>query len=213
MDRLGCVLRVQSGEDQVTGLSRCESGLDGLQIAHLSHEDNVWVLTQHRLERPIERLRVGAHLALVDDAALVPVQELDGVLDGHDVLFARLVDLVDHRRQCGGLARGGSGDQHEPAGFCAQHVQRLGQPQFVYADDGHGNEPERRPQAVPLKECVHPKTGSTGHGVREIYLPVGLQALALILGQDAIDHIPSVVGRQTGVVKRLQVTVDAYGRR
>ena len=54
-----------------------------------------------------EGLRVGADLALVDDALLVAVEELDRVLDRHDVLLARLVDLVDHRRQRGRLARAG----------------------------------------------------------------------------------------------------------
>ena len=36
-----------------------------------------------------EALRVRAELALVDEALLVPVQELDRVLDRHDVLLAR----------------------------------------------------------------------------------------------------------------------------
>ena len=35
-----------------------------------------------------ERVRVGVQLALVDDAALVLVEELDRILDGDDVLVA-----------------------------------------------------------------------------------------------------------------------------
>ena len=95
VDGLRGILRVKGGEDQVAGLCCRQGGLDGLQIAHLPHEDHVRVLTQHRPERPVERLGVGAHLALVDDAALVAVQELDRILDGHDVLFPHFVDLVD----------------------------------------------------------------------------------------------------------------------
>jgi hypothetical protein len=38
-------------------------------------------------------------LALVDDALLVVVEELYGVLHAHDVLVLGLVDLVDHRRE------------------------------------------------------------------------------------------------------------------
>jgi hypothetical protein len=40
-----------------------------------------------------------ADLALVHDAALVLVQELDRILDRDDVVRARPVDLVDQRRK------------------------------------------------------------------------------------------------------------------
>ena len=73
-----------------------------------------WRSAARRRER--EARRVGAELALVDDALLVRVQELDRVLDREDVLLARLVDLVDHRRERRGLARAGrAGDEHEAA--------------------------------------------------------------------------------------------------
>ena len=72
-----------------------------------------------------EGLRVGADLALVDDALLVAVEELDRVLDGHDVLLARLVDRVDHGRQRGGLARAGrAGDEHDAARLLGEVVDR-----------------------------------------------------------------------------------------
>src|SRR3546814_14986026 len=57
-----------------------------------------------------------AHLALVDDAPLVLVQELHRVLDGHDVAVAGPVDLVDDGSERGGLPRpGGTRDQDEAA--------------------------------------------------------------------------------------------------
>ena len=43
---------------------------------------------KHMAERFGERLRVRADLALVDDRPVVGVQELDRVLDGHDVQAA-----------------------------------------------------------------------------------------------------------------------------
>ena len=55
-------------------------------------------------------------LALVDDRALVDVQELDRVLDRDDVLGHRRVDVVDHRRERRRLARAGrAGQQDDPA--------------------------------------------------------------------------------------------------
>src|SRR3712207_6979516 len=53
-------------------------------------------LAQHVLEGAGERLGVFADLALVDQAALVAVEELDRVLDGHDVVGPLPVGQVHH---------------------------------------------------------------------------------------------------------------------
>ena len=51
---------------------------------------------------------------------LCVVEELDRVLDGHDVLVALLVDQVDHRRERRRLAGAGrAGDEHEAARLLA----------------------------------------------------------------------------------------------
>ena len=93
-----------------------ERGGDGLEVAHLTDEDDVGVLAQHVLERRRERVRVLADLALVDERALVRVQELDRVLDGHDVHGALAVHDVDERSQRRRLARTGRArDEHEAA--------------------------------------------------------------------------------------------------
>ena len=46
-----------------------------------------------------------ADLALVDQALLGLVHELDRILDREDVAVLGFVEVVDHRRQRGGLAR------------------------------------------------------------------------------------------------------------
>ena len=89
VDGLRRVLGVQGGEHEVAGLGRGQRGRDRLEVAHLADEDHVGVLAQGGLEAEREALRVGAELALVDDAALVLVQELDRVLDRQDVLVPR----------------------------------------------------------------------------------------------------------------------------
>ena len=78
-----CVCSVR--EHEVAGLGRGQRGRDRLEVAHLADEDDVGVLAQHVLQRLGERVRVLPDLALVDDRALVVVQELDRVLDRHDV--------------------------------------------------------------------------------------------------------------------------------
>jgi hypothetical protein len=107
VDGLGGVLGVEGGEDQVAGLGRGQGDRDRLQVAQLPDQDDVGVLAQDVLEGAGERLGVLADLALVDQAALVGVEELDRVLDGHDVVFALPVGQVDHAGQGGRLARAG----------------------------------------------------------------------------------------------------------
>ena len=79
-----CVCSVR--EDEVAGLGRGQRGRDRLEVAHLAEEDHVGVLAERAAERIGEPGRVAADLALVDDAALVLVQELDRVLDRDDVV-------------------------------------------------------------------------------------------------------------------------------
>src|SRR5829696_1191105 len=95
VDRRRGVLRVQRGEDEVAGLGGRERGRDRLEVAHLAEEDHVGVLAERAAKRVCEGRRVGADLALVDDAVLVPVEELDRVLDRDDVIRPGPVDLVD----------------------------------------------------------------------------------------------------------------------
>ena len=110
------VLGVQRGEDEVAGLGRGQGRADRLHVAHLADEDHVGVLAQRGLQAEREGRRVRPQLALVDDALLVVVQELDRVLDREDVLVARLVDLVDDRGERRRLARARRArDEHDAA--------------------------------------------------------------------------------------------------
>ena len=81
----GRVLGVQGGEHEVAGLGRGERGGDRLEVAHLADEDDVGVLAQDVLEGVGEGVGVLPHLPLVDHGHLVLVEELDRVLDRHDV--------------------------------------------------------------------------------------------------------------------------------
>ena len=115
-DRLGRVDGVHRREDEVARLGCLQRGLGGLAVAQLADQDHVRVLAERAAERLVERLGVEPDLALVDDAALVAVEDLDRVLDRDDVLPARLVDVADDRGERRRLAGAGrAGDEHEPA--------------------------------------------------------------------------------------------------
>ena len=89
VDRARRALGVQRGEDEVAGLGRGQRGRDRLEVAHLAEEDHVRVMPERPAQRRGEADRVLTDLALVDDAALVLVQELDRILDRDDVVGAR----------------------------------------------------------------------------------------------------------------------------
>ena len=95
--------------DQVTGLRTGDRKLDGLEVAYLTDQDNVRVLTQ-RGRRALKPGTLPSSRWLITD--LLCSCSTDGVLDGNDVLGALVIDLVDHRGQGGGLtATGRPGDR------------------------------------------------------------------------------------------------------
>ena len=84
----------------------------------------------------LKRVGVLADLALVDQALLVLVHELDRVLDRDDVVGAVAVDVVDQRAERRGLARAGrAGDQHQPLGQVAELQDLLGEAHLLGGDD------------------------------------------------------------------------------
>ena len=110
----GAVLGVKRGEDQVTGLGRRQRRRDGLEVAKLADQDHIGVLAEHPPQCLGERIGVLADLPLGDDRPLVIVEELDRILDRHDVQRLGPIDDVDQRRQGGRLAgTGRTGDQHQ----------------------------------------------------------------------------------------------------
>ena len=115
-DRLGGVDGVQRREDEVARLGRLQRGLRRLGVAQLADQDRVRILAKRAAKRLAEALGVEADLALVDDRALIGVQDLDRVLDRDDVRPPRAVDVVDHRGERRRLARAGrAGDEDEAA--------------------------------------------------------------------------------------------------
>ena len=186
---------------------------DRLEVAHLAEEDHVGVLP----ERPTQSLgkpgRVLPDLALVDDAALVVVEELDRILDRDDVVGARPVDLVDDRRERRRLARAGrAGDEHEAARLRRQLVQARGQAELLERADVGGDRPERRRQALALVVRVDAEAGEPADAVGEVELAVQLEQLLLLGRGDAIDELAHEIGRQHRKLgQQLDVPVQAHG--
>ena len=76
---------MQGGQGQVAGLGDGQGRADGFLVPHLTDEDHVRILAQHVFQGVGKTLGVAVDFALVDDALLVLVHELDGILDGDDM--------------------------------------------------------------------------------------------------------------------------------
>ena len=195
VDRLRGRLGVQGGEDEVAGLGRGQRGRDRLQVAHLADQDHVGVLAQGGLQPQGEVDRVGADLALVDDRALVRVEELDRVLDREDVVLALGVDHVDHRRQRRRLARAGRpGDEDEAARLAGEVAQHLRHPSESRSGIWCGTRRKAALIAPALEEGVDAEPGDVRDRVGEVELLVVLEALALVVVEDAVDDLARLLG-------------------
>src|ERR1043165_5936174 len=207
---------VQRGEGQVTGLGQGQPGLDGLLVTHFADQHHVRVLAQDAPQRGVEALGVGADLALVDQAALVAVHELDRVLDGDDVVLHVGVDVVDHRRQRGGLARtGGAGDQHQALGQFAQlGADLLGHTELVEIEDLVRDRTHHPADRAALEEDVDAEAPDAGEAEAHVQLQVLLEAGDLLAVEHRVHQLLGVLrGQRLQAGQLRQGAVDAHPRR
>jgi hypothetical protein len=197
VDRLRRALGVQRREDEVPGLGRGQRGRNRLEVAHLADQDDVRVLTQGGPQRVREARRVGADFALVDDAAAVPVEELDRILDREDVLVPCPVDLVDQRRERRRLAgAGGAGHEDEAARLLRELREMRRQTELVERLDLRRDHAERGAERRALEEDVHSEPGDGRERVREVDGAARLEDLLLFSREDPVDEIAHDVGCQ-----------------
>jgi hypothetical protein len=201
---------VQGAERQVARLRDAQRRFHRLEVAHLADEHHVGVLAQRRAERVGEAARIVMHLALVHQAALVLVHELDRILDREDVLTALAVDLVEHRRQRRGLAAAGRpGDEHETARPVGERGEHCWQVELLEAADLLRNQPVDRRDRPALVEHVAAEARQPLDAEREVELHVLFEALLLRVGEHAVGQLLRVGRRERGSGHRAEVPVDA----
>ncbi len=130
------------------------------------------------------------HLALVDQALLAFVHELDGVFHRQDVLEAAVVHVVDHGRQGGGLAgAGGPGHQHDAAWLVGDILETGRRAQFLQAQDLGGDGTEYRSGAPVVVEGVDTETCQVGDFEGKVRLQEFLVILALLVVHDVVGEL------------------------
>ena len=214
VDRLRRRAGVQRAEHEMAGLGRGQREPDRLEVAHLADQDDVGILAQGRAQRLAEAERVAVHLALVDQAALRLVHELDRVLDRDDVLGAVDVDVVDHARERGRLARAGrAGHQHQPARQHAQVLEHLRRVQVLERLDQRRDVAEHGAGAAILVEGIDAEAGEVRDLERKVGLEELLVHLPLLVVHDVVHHAVHFLVRQRWHVHALDVAVHAdHGR-
>ena len=105
------------------------------------------------------------------------------------MLVAGIVDVVDHRRQGGGLTgTGGPGNQHNAPWHLGNLLEHLAHAQVFHGQHFRGNGPEYRTGAPVVVEGVDPETGHAGHLEGEVGFEEFLEVLALLVVHDVVDQ-------------------------
>ena len=198
----------------MSGLGAGQRQADRFQIAHLADQDDVRILAQRAAQSVGERQRVRSDLALVDQAFLRLVNELDRVLDGEDVALLVFVDLVDHRGERRGLARTRrTGHEDDAARLIDDLGEDLGCPELLKRQDLRGDRAHHRRRPAVLHEGVHAKARESRYREGEIALEVLLVVLPLPVVHDVVDHPVHVLVLHRGQVDAADVPVHAdHGR-
>ena len=125
------------------------------------------------------------------------VQELDGVLDRHDVVLALGVDLVDHRGERRRLARARRpGHEDESLGPLRELLDDRREVQLVEGADLDGDDPDRAAHRPALPEHVAAEARQSLEAEGEVELVLLLELLLLRLVEDAVGEALRVLGRE-----------------
>ena len=162
------------------------------------------------------KLSVCVHFALVDQAALVLVHELDRVLDRDDVVAARAIDVIDHRAQRRRLARPGRpGDEHQPLVQVAQVEHRRREAELLGRQDLRRDDAEDGAGSLAIEEQVGAEAGESLDLVGEVGVVAARELVLVRLRNDGIEERDHFRRRdRPGVgLERLDLAVLADERR
>ena len=205
---------MQRAEHQQPRLRRRERQGDGLQVAHLTHQHDIRILTQRGAQAVREGGAVGGHLALGDDALLGGVDELDRLLHRDDVAGEVGVDIIDERRQRGGLTgTRGPRDQHQPGTHLAEALDLLRHVELLQRQNLGGNETEHAAVAALLLHVVAAEAGLLVHLVGKVRIAAVRELLPEFRRADRLHQLNHVLVAQRGVLHGRNLAVHTDLRR
>ena len=158
------------------------------------------------------------HLAVVHQAPLALVHELDRVLHRQDVILTVLVAVVHDSRQRGGLA-GARGPRHQHHAL-VQHREflqhrwqrRVKFLEILERQHLARNRTEHCGHAVLLVEEVRTEAGHAGDLITEVHVARFFVNFDLILRSDLVEHRLQRVALQRRVIHAMELAVDTQHR-
>src|SRR3989440_1413488 len=205
---------VQRTHDEDAHLRRGDGEAHGLEVAQLADQDHVGVFAQGGVQRGGEARAVHADLALADEAALSLVHELDRVLDGEDMALHAPVDVVDHRRERGGLARTGLAGHQDQSVIGAAHLpHRVRHLQLLERERLGGDGAEYGADAVQMPHDVDAEAPAVGERVGEVGASLGLETLQRRLRQDLVERLLDELRSELIGPERREIAEQADTRR
>ena len=201
--------------DEVTGLGGLERDLCGLGVAKLADEDDVRILTQRTAQRLAERRRVQADLALVDDAALLLVDDLDRILDRQHVVPPRAVDVIDHRREGRRLTRARcAGNKNEAAQLVRETLDARRHAELPERRDDRRDDAEREAHLLALAEDVDAETRKTRRLIGKVEVALFPEEVDLIRPRDLHENVLQIERTEPiGLLEVAERAVAAQHRR
>ncbi len=181
----------------MAGFGSLHGDAHGLDIAHLTDEDDIGRLAHGILERRPEAVGVNADLALADDALLVAVHVLDRILDGDDVGPARAVDHVNHGRQRRGLpAASRPRNQDQALRVQGDLVEHQGQVEVFDGEDIQGDQTHDQTGVAALAVDVDAQAAHTLDGQAHVLLVVVLEAFPIGRAHQGLGDAVGVLRRE-----------------
>ena len=109
---------MERAKNQMSGFGCDHCYFHGRPVPNFAHQDDFGSLAQGRAKAFSEVWEILAELTMGDRGAGVRMHKLDRVFERKDMNISCLVQLVNHSRQCGGLAAaGGAGDENDTVFF------------------------------------------------------------------------------------------------
>ena len=155
-------------------------------------------------------MRVRTDFPLVDNAAFVAMQELNGILDRENVLVAFRIDLVDHGGQCRRFsAAGRPGDQDEASWLITKLFHDRRQIQALKSLDFKRDETEHGSDRAALCKHVGAEPAQIFNAEGKIYFPFFFELMFLTVRHHAVCESFGVRRIQRLLFDGAQLAVDA----
>ena len=208
--RTCCMERRQNQMSCLSGSKRCHNGLI---ITHLTHKDNIRVLTQRTAQCRGKIHNISSRLPLMDQGHFALIRVLDRVLNSDHMFCPGLIDMFDHSGQCGRLtAARRSCDQNQPPGLLSQFVQKLRHMQFFQCGNVTVQQTDRGGNLSLLPENIDPLPVVVGCLQGKINIIPFCQTCLLVFIQKPVQHNLCLLFIRLDQCL-LQFTVDTHHKR